>query len=119
MRWQGCRHGRPACWRAESAGDAGGGSGVDGAVAAFAFLEVEEGFEETGAVEVGPEGFGDEDFGVGDLPEEEIADAHFAAGANQEIGIGKIGCVEMAGEIFFSDGRKRPRSGGRLTDWPI
>lgn len=76
---------------------------MDGAVAAFAFLEVEEGFEKTGAVEIGPERIGDEDFGVGNLPEEEIADAHFTAGANEKIRIGKIGGVEMAGEIFFGD----------------
>ena len=69
---------------------AGGGArgGSDGAVAAFAFLEIEEGFEEAGAIEVWPESFYDKDFGVGDLPEKEIADAHFAAGADQKIGIG-------------------------------
>ena len=103
----------------KSAGGGGAGGRSDGAVAAFAFLEVEEGFEKTGTIEIGPEGFGNEDFGVGNLPEEEIADAHFAAGADEEIGIGKIGGVEMAGQIFFGDGRKRPRGGGGLTDWPI
>src|SRR5580704_16142455 len=79
----------------------GGGVGVYAAVAAFAFLEVEDGFEETGAIEIGPEGFGDENFGVGDLPEKEIADANFSAGADEEIGIGQIGGVEMACDFVF------------------
>jgi len=85
---------------------AGGGAGWgrDGAVAAFASLVVEEGFEEAGAVEIGPESFGDEDFGVGDLPEEEIGDAHFSRGADEEVGIGKIAGVEVAGEFVFGDG---------------
>ena len=72
----------------KSAGGAGGGSGVDATVAAFALLEIEKSFEETSAVEVGPENLGDEEFGVGDLPEKEIADAHFSAGTDEEIGIG-------------------------------
>ena len=71
---------------AKSAGGGGWGAG-DGAIAAFAFLVIEEGFEEAGAIEIGPQGFRDQDFGVGNLPEKEIADAHFAAGANEEIGI--------------------------------
>src|ERR1035438_8211499 len=53
---------------------AGGGGGFDGAVAAFPFLEIDQGFEEAGAIEIGPERFSDEDLGVGNLPEEEIAD---------------------------------------------
>jgi hypothetical protein len=62
------------------AGDGGWGYG---AVAAFAFLVVEQRFQEAGAVKVGPECFGDENFGVGDLPEQKIADAHLATGADQ------------------------------------
>ena len=82
----------------------GGWRGSDSAVAAFAFLEVEEGFEEAGALEIGPESFRDKNFGVGDLPEEKIADAHFAAGADEKIGIGQVGGVEMLGEVFLGDG---------------
>ena len=65
----------------------GGGGGGDGAIAAFAFLVIEEGFEEPGAIEIGPQSFRDKDFSIRDLPKKEIADAHFAAGANEEIGI--------------------------------
>src|SRR5450631_991104 len=84
-------------------GGIGGGGLADAAVAAFAFLVFDEGFEQAGAVEIGPERFGDEHFGVGDLPEEEIADAHFSAGTNQEIGIGQAVGVEVAGELIFGD----------------
>ena len=55
---------------------------AEAAVAAFAALVVFDGFEEVGAAEVGPVAFGDEDFGVGDLPEEEVGDALLAAGAD-------------------------------------
>src|SRR5215813_8998597 len=87
-------------WRAEGsryrrlfAGDAGGLFGVrgafaDAAVAAFALLELDERFEETRAIEIGPKRFGDEDFSVGDLPKQEIRDAHFAAGADEQVGVG-------------------------------
>ena len=37
------------------------------------------------AAEVGPEDVGDDDLGVADLPEEEIRDAAFAAGADEQI----------------------------------
>src|SRR6201997_5329524 len=104
-------------WSTLAGGGAGGGG--DGAVAAFAFLIVDEGFEEAGAIEIGPESFGDEDFGVGNLPEEEIADAHFAGGSDEEIGVGEIGGVEMAGEIFFGDGLRRMIHGWNLADRPI
>ncbi len=46
----------------------GGGWRLDGSIAAFALLIVEEGFEEARAVEVRPQRFGDEDFGIGNLP---------------------------------------------------
>ena len=82
----------------------------DGAVTAFATLEIEERFEQTGAIEIRPECIGDEDFGVSDLPEEEIADAHFTAGADEEIRIGKIGSVEVAGDVVLGDEARRFRA---------
>src|SRR5262245_26860298 len=44
--------------------------------------------------EVGPERVGHPDLGVGDLPEQEVADAHLAARPDQQIGIGLAGGVE-------------------------
>ena len=81
----------------------GGGGGLDGAVATFTFLVIEEGFEEARAVEIGPQRLSDENFSVRDLPQQEIADAHFAAGADEKIGIGKVGGVEVACQIFLGD----------------
>ncbi len=54
-------------------------------------------------VEFGPAFIGDPDFGVADLPEQEIADPHFAGGANQQIGVGRAGRIEMIGDRRFVD----------------
>ena len=75
--------------------------GAEAAVAAFAFLEIGERFEQAGAGKIGPESFGYVHFGVGDLPEQKIADAHFSAGADQKIGIGEARGVEMLGDGLF------------------
>src|SRR5271163_135517 len=64
------------------------------AVAAFAALEVGDGFEQMHPAEVGPEAVGDKDLGVGDLPEQEVRDALLAAGADDQIGIGHACGVE-------------------------
>lgn len=41
---------------------------------------------------IGPERFGEEEFGVGGLPEQEIADSELAAGSDEEIGV-RNGCT--------------------------
>src|SRR5580704_14260361 len=90
------------------AGLTGGGfGGVYTAVTTLALLEIDQSCEEMGTIEIGPKDFSDEDFGVGNLPEEKIADPHFAAGTNEEIGVGQIGGVEMARELFLGDGVRR------------
>ena len=38
---------------------------------------------------------------VGELPEEKIRQAQFAAGADQQVGIGEIGGIEIGAEAFF------------------
>ena len=53
------------------------------------------------AAEVGPQRFRDPDFGIGNLPQEKIADAHLAARPDQQIGIGLAGCVEELAEPAF------------------
>src|SRR5262245_35564020 len=72
--------------------------GMNGAVTAVAFLVVDDGFEEMPGAEVRPERVGHPDFRVGNLPQQEITDTHFAAGADQKIGIGLPGGVEERGE---------------------
>lgn len=76
---------------------------MQAAVAAIAFLKFDEGFEKTGAIEVGPQSFANVHFGVSNLPEEEIANAHFAAGADKQVWIGQAFSVEVAGNFFFGD----------------
>ena len=74
--------------------------GAEAAVAAIVFFE---GGEELGFAKIGPEGLSDDEFGVRDLPKEEVADAHFAAGANHEIRIGNVMGVKVLGENLFGD----------------
>ena len=68
------------------------------AEAPLALLELAYGVEEVGVEEVGPEFGEDDDFGVADLPEEEVGEAHFAAGADEEFGIGVVSGVEVLAE---------------------
>ena len=77
------------------------------AEAAFAALEVGDGFEQMDAAEVGPEALGDEDLGVGDLPQKIVGDAHLARGADEQIGVGHVRRVEMAVDVFFGDAVRR------------
>src|SRR6187399_1550519 len=71
------------------------------AVAPLALLECEHRFEQVTTPEVRPERFGHIDLGVGNLPEEVVADAHFTAGADQQIRI-RLSCgVEKTGETLF------------------
>jgi hypothetical protein len=74
---------------------------VEATEAAVAALVVGDGFDEMQAAEVGPEAVGDEDLGVGDLPEKEVGDALLAGGADEEVGVGHAGGVERAGDGGF------------------
>src|SRR5215469_14901662 len=66
--------------------------------AAVALLISGDGFDEVDAAEVGPEAIGDEDLGVGDLPEKEVGDALLAGGADEEVGVGHADGVERVGD---------------------
>src|SRR5882757_7598487 len=72
--------------------------------AAFAALVGGDGFEEMEAVEIGPETVGDEDLGVGDLPEEKIGDTLLAGGADDEVGVGHVPGVERARDAGLVEG---------------
>ena len=54
--------------------------------------------------EFGPRFWRDDDFGVAELPEEKVGEAHFAGGADEKIGVGGAGGVEAGGEGGFVDG---------------
>ena len=51
-------------------------------------LKIENGAQQLEAIEIGPERVGNVKLGVSNLPEEEIADAHFAGSADEQIGLG-------------------------------
>src|SRR5690606_8625399 len=73
-------------------------SGADASEATIAALEIEDGVVELVAVEVRPEHRGHIQLGVRHLPEQEVADPHLATGANQQVGIGPLCCVEVSRE---------------------
>lgn len=55
------------------------------------------------AVKVRPECGGKVLLGVGHLPEQVVTQALFAAGTNQQVGVGQIGSVEMLGKEIGGD----------------
>ncbi len=67
------------------------------------FLIINNRGEQVGAAEVRPQGFGHVNFGVSDLPEQKIADPHFTARANEQIGIRQIRRVKMPLDVGFGD----------------
>jgi hypothetical protein len=85
-------------------GDRFVGRFAEASEAAFAALVVGDGFEEMDAAEVRPETVGDEDFGVGDLPEEEVRDALLAGGADDEVGVRHVRGVEGARDAGLVEG---------------
>ena len=74
-------------------------SGVgDPAVAPLALLVGQHGLEQVAAAEVRPQSVGDVDLGIGDLPQQVVADAHLAARPNHQVGVGLAAGVEEARE---------------------
>src|SRR5664279_5750532 len=88
-----------------SASSTGSGSGLrdQAAEPALALVVFADRRLERGAVEVRPIGRHEHQFAVGRLPEQEIRQPLFAAGANDEIGIWNIRCVETLTDGFHRD----------------
>src|SRR5207253_1978791 len=78
-----------------------GACDVDPTVPPLALLIRKDRLEQVAAAEVGPERLGDVDLGVGDLPEQVVADAHLAARPNQQIWIRLPRGVEEARELLL------------------
>src|SRR5947199_2488453 len=76
---------------------------LDAAVAALALLEVEDRLEKVAAAEVRPQGAGDPDLRIGDLPEQEVRDPQLARGADEQVGIGLARGVEVAADGLLVD----------------
>ena len=53
---------------------------------------------EVARAEVGPELVDEDELGVGELPEQEVRDAQLAGGADEQVGVGQLGRVEVGGE---------------------
>src|SRR3954471_17073014 len=60
-----------------------------------------DGAVEIVGIEVGPLPLEEDELGIGALPEQEVADALFAAGADQEIGIRHIGGQQKLREVLL------------------
>lgn len=71
--------------------------------AALAVLEFSDSVEEILMLEIGPEEVGEKELGISHLPEEEIADSEFAAGADKEVGVGVFGSREIVAERILVD----------------
>ena len=69
----------------------------------MATLEIEQGGFQGIGIEVRPEHIGDVNFGIRQLPEQEIADAMFPAGADQQIGILFASCEQFGGDAVLVD----------------
>ena len=72
-------------------------------------LEVCDGLQEVFLAKVGPKNWGEEEFGVGDLPEEEVGNAEVATGANEEVGVrygrgGEVGGDGGGGDVIGIEG---------------
>src|SRR5215472_1749895 len=70
----------------------------------LALLIVLERAEKLRFAEVRPQGVGHVELGIGDLPEEEVRDAHLAAGADEQVRIGKARGAEVGGHGRLVDG---------------
>src|SRR5712691_67689 len=70
---------------------------------ALASAEFENGVLERGAVEIGPIDRHEHELAVRRLPHQEIGQALLAAGADDEIGIGHVGRIEIEGERLGGD----------------
>src|SRR5690348_6235768 len=85
-----------------------------GAVAAIAAVEVAHGLFEIALGEIGPQRRREHQLGVSGLPEQEIADALLAAGADEQVGIGNAGGQQPRRERILIDGIGRELSGRHI-----
>ena len=74
---------------------------VQTAVAALALLIFRDAFEQMHATEIRPERGCDINFGVGQLPEQKVAEPHFARGADHQVGIRQVPRVKMTSNRVF------------------
>src|SRR5262245_46270467 len=83
--------------------------------AAIALLKVGDRPVEIGGAEIRPQDRRDPQLGVGNLPQQEVRDAHLAAGADQEIGVRHAVGVERAADVGLADIFRRQRARAHLA----
>src|SRR5882672_10407850 len=80
-----------------------GESAVDAAIAPLTPAKLDDRLLQMLLAEIRPQGVDEHQFGVGALPEQEIADALFAAGADEQIRIGDARSQQLTLEARFID----------------
>src|SRR5690242_4235658 len=91
---------------------ANGALTTDAAIATFAAAKLGNRLLEMLLAEVGPQGVDEHQLSVGTLPQQEIADALLAAGADQQIRIGHARGQQLALEARLVDALGRQFAGG-------
>src|SRR5690554_5635225 len=71
------------------------------AKSSFAIAEVRERLEQPGLIEIWPHHIGYVNLAIGNLPEQEVADAKLTAGSNHKVGVGPTAGIKMAAEGGF------------------
>src|ERR1022692_538570 len=67
-------------------------------ITSFTLLVLFDALDELNSAKIGPQRLGHIDFRIRQLPEQEVAQAHFSAGANDQVGIGQIASVEVVAD---------------------
>ena len=78
-----------------------GTSRLDRPPKALPALKIQDGPEQLRPIEIRPQSIGDVELGISDLPEQEVADAHFARRADQQIRFRKTRGIEAARNHFI------------------
>src|SRR5262245_29870808 len=71
--------------------------------AALALLVRDDRPVETGGVKIGPQGVGEVELGIGQLPQHEVADALLAAGPDEQIRLGSVVERQVRGEVALAE----------------
>src|SRR5271155_2213056 len=83
---------------------------ADATIPPLALLKLHQRLKQLRAVEIRPQRLSNQYFGVSNLPQQEIADAHLPAGPNQQVGIRQASGIQVPGELHF---RNPPPCAGR------
>ena len=85
----------------------------------FAPLVLSNAFDQMIRREIGKQYLGEHEFGVRGLPEQKIGQSMFTRRANDEIGIGHTGKIEVRGKRLRIDGARGDLPGLNVTGQPL